>query len=152
MDRLSKAFIILAAIGIAVAVYHGYDEITAYTGPGSDACNVFTVYLGPYFSCTTVFASGYATLPPGGHGVPLYVFGLIWFPLMAGLGLWFGRKDGVLNGEVLVPILMVGNIFTFYLLYTELARIHALCPVCASMYVLNYAMTGLAFKALLGAG
>jgi uncharacterized membrane protein len=150
LDRLGKAFIVLAVVGIAIAVYHGYDEVTAYTGPGSNYCSVFTSF-NPFLSCTTVFASGYATLPPDSNGLPLYVLGLIWFPLLAALGLWFGRKAGSLNGEVLVPLLMVGNIFTLYLWFVELGIIHALCPVCVGMYLVNYALTGLAIKALLRA-
>ena len=150
MDRLTKAFLALSVAGIVVAAYHGYDEITAYTGPGSNACSVFT-HFSPFLSCESVFASGYATIPPHTNGLPLYVLGLVWFPLVTILGAWYGRKRGTLNGEVLVPLLMVGNMFTLYLLYVELGVIHALCPVCASMYALNYALSGLAFKALANA-
>lgn len=149
MDRLSKAFLALAVIGIVIAIYHGYDEITAYTGPGSNACSVFT-NLNPYLSCASVFASGYATIPPHTNGLPLYVLGLLWFPLLAVLGTWYARKSGSLNGEVMVPLLMVGNIFTLYLWYVELGVIHTICPICVGMYLVNYAMTGLALKALLG--
>jgi uncharacterized membrane protein len=145
MNRLSKAFIILAGIGIAVAIYHGYDEITAYTAPGTGVCNV-----NAFVSCGSVFASGDVTFPPGAYGLPLYVYGVIWFPLMVFLGLWFARRGGSINGEVLVPLLMVGNLFTLYLWYVELGVIHAICPVCVSMYVLNYAMTILAAKNLFG--
>ena len=149
MDRLSKAFIVLALIGVAIAVYHGYDEVTAYTGPGSNYCSVFTSF-NPFLSCTTVFASGYATLPPNSStGLPLYVLGLVWFPLMVALGFWFGQKRGTLDGEVLVPLLMVGNIFTLYLWFVELGLIHALCPICVGMYLVNYSLTGFALKALL---
>jgi uncharacterized membrane protein len=145
MDRLSKAFVILAAVGIAVAIYHGYDEITSYTGPGSTICNINN-----FWSCGNVFASGDTTFPPGPFGLPLYIYGLVWFPLLLYLGLRSGRNAGTLNGELLVPILMVGNVFTLYLWYQELGVIHALCPVCISMYVLNYLMTILATKKLVG--
>lgn len=148
MDRLTKAFIILAVVGFAIAVYHGYDEATAYTGPGSNACNVFTQY-NPFLSCASVFASGYATLPPNSNGLPLYVLGLVWFPLAAVVGYRYGRRTGRLSGDVMVPLLMVGNIFTIYLWFIELAVIHALCPICVSMYLVNYALTGLALRALL---
>ncbi len=144
MDRLTKAFVAVAAVGVAVAVFHGYDEITAYSGPISTVCNINS-----FFSCGSVFASGDVTFPPGQYGIPLYIYGLVWFPLMAALGLWYGRRKGSLYGEVMVPLLMVGNIFTLYLWYLELGVIHAVCPVCMSMYILNYAMTGLAFKRLL---
>ena len=80
----------------------------------------------------------------------MYVYGLVWFPLMLVLGYWSARRGGSLAGEVLVPVLTVGNIFTLYLWYLELGVIHAVCPVCVSMYVLNYAMTALAAKPLIG--
>ncbi|MDG6913671.1 MAG: hypothetical protein JRN34_05185 [Nitrososphaerota archaeon] len=140
MDRLTKAFIVVAAVGVAIAILHGYDEITAYSTPISRVCNINN-----FFSCGSVFASGDVTFPPGEYGIPLYIYGLIWFPLMVALGVWYGRKRGSLYGEVMVPVLMVGNMFTFYLWYLELGVIHAVCPVCISMYVLNYVMTGLAF-------
>jgi len=143
MDRLSKVFVVLAAVGIAVAIYHGYDEVTNYSAPGTGVCNVNSVV-----SCLSVFQSGYTKFPPGPYGVSMFVYGLIWFPLMVVLGVWFGKRTGTLNGEILVPVLMVGNLFTIYLWYLEIAVIHAYCPVCISMYVLNYAMTGLAAKQL----
>jgi uncharacterized membrane protein len=151
LDRLSRAFVALSIVGLAIAIYHGYDEATAYTGPGSNACSVFSG-ASPFLSCTSVFASGYATLPPHANGLPLYVLGLAWFPLMALLGARFGRREGGLNAEVMFPLLMVGNIFTLYLWYVELAVIHALCPICVGMYLVNYAMTGLALKALMEGG
>ena len=44
---------------------------------------------------------------------------------------------------------MVGNIFTLYLWYLEIDKIHALCPVCISLYCLNYLMTAVCFAAAL---
>ncbi|MDG6949730.1 MAG: hypothetical protein JRM77_07795 [Nitrososphaerota archaeon] len=145
MDRLTKGFVALAAVGVAVAIFHAYDEITAFSAPLSTVCNI-----NAFFSCGSVFASGDVTFPPGPYGVPLYVYGLVWFPLMVALGLWYGRTRGSLDGEVMVPALMVGNLFTLYLWYLELGVIHAVCPVCMTMYFLNYAMTGLALRRLLG--
>jgi len=36
---------------------------------------------------------------------------------------------------------MVGNVFTVYLWYLELAVIHIICPLCVSLYAVNYALT-----------
>jgi uncharacterized membrane protein len=138
MDRLSKLFIILAAAGIPDAAYHAYGEITAYSGPGSTECNITH-----YFSCITVFDSGYTKFPPG-DGLSMWVYGIVWFPLMLFLGFLFASKRGGINGIVMLPILMVGNFFTLYCWYLELGVIHALCPVCISLYCLNYAMTAVA--------
>lgn len=146
MDRLSKAFVAVALLGILVAIYHAYGEVSAYSAPGSTACNI-----NAFVSCSSVFASGDVTFPPGAYGLPLYVYGIVWFPLLAGLGLWYGGNRGYVNGEVALPLLMVGNLFTFYLWYVELGVIHALCPVCITMYVLNYLETFLVAGSLLKA-
>ena len=137
MDRLSKSFLTLAAIGIPVAVYHGYDEVTSYSAPGSTVCNINS-----FLSCGSVFKSGYTTFPPHG-GLSLFVYGLVWFPLILALGWYFISRRGGLNTAVLLPLLMVGNLFTVYLWYLELGVIHAICPVCVSMYALNYLMTAM---------
>jgi len=135
MDNLSKGFLGLSAIGIPVAVYHAYDEITNYSSPISRSCN-----LTHFLSCTNVFNSGHTTF----LGVSLWVYGVVWFPLMLFLGLWFTMGGRSIRGEILVPILMVGNVFTIYLWYLELGVIHAICPVCVSLYALNYLMAALA--------
>ncbi len=137
MDKLSKSFVARASVGILIAIYHGYDEVTNYSAPGTTVCNINS-----FFSCGSVFSSGYTTFPQHG-GLSLFVYGLIWFPLMLALGFWFTRSRGGVNGVVMVPILMVGNIFTIYLWYLELGVIHALCPVCVTLYVLNYLMTAI---------
>jgi len=144
MDRLSKAFLALAAVGILDALYHAYGEITAYSTPLGNACNINSVW-----SCSEVFLSGYTKFPPGSDGISLWVYGVVWFPLMLVLGYWFVRKYGSLRGEIMVPVLMVGNIFTLYLWYLELGVIHALCPVCISLYTLNYLMTAVCIIAAL---
>ena len=137
MDRLTKSFLILAAVGIPVAIYHAYDEITNFSAPGTTVCNINN-----FWSCGNVFKSGYTTFPPHG-GLSLFVYGLVWFPLMLGLAYWFIRGSGCINATAMVPILMVGNVFTLYLWYLELGVIHAICPVCLSLYVLNYLMTAI---------
>jgi uncharacterized membrane protein len=139
MDNLSKGFIALSAVGIVDAIYHAYGEITAYSAPLT-SCN-----LTHSISCETVFTSGYTKF----LGVSLWVYGVVWFPLMLVLGLWFTRGHGSIRGEILVPLLMIGNVFTVYLWYLEIGVIHAICPVCVSLYVLNYVMTILAALELL---
>ena len=49
----------------------------------------------------------------------------------------------IVNSEILIPILMIGNIFTVYLWYLELGVIGAICPSCVSLYAINYALTGI---------
>lgn len=92
-----------------------------------------------------MFQSGHTSL----FGIPFYVLGLVWFPLVLILGFAstrFGRVP--LAGEILLPLLMVGNIFTAYLWYLELAVIGIVCPLCVSLYVVNYALTGVVLISL----
>lgn len=132
MDNLNKTILVLAAIGIPDAAYHAYDEITSYSSRVSQVCDINN-----FLSCRNVFDSGYTTFA----GISLWVYGIVWFPLILVVAYWFIRKKGRVNAYVMLPLLMVGNAFTVYLWYLELGVIHALCPVCISLYSLNYLMT-----------
>ena len=138
-DIFAKAYLILAGIGIAVAIYHSYDELTQ----NFNSCN-----LSSTVSCEGVFESGYTSI----FGVPFYVLGLMWFPLALMLGFFAVKKVYTttrLNAMILLPFLMIGNLFTLYLWYLELGVIGIICPVCVSLYIINYALTALAVKALI---
>ena len=143
LDRRATGFVALSVMGIAVALYHAYGEIT-YT---LTACT-----LSNTFSCGSVFASGYTTFPPMGSipglgkGIEFWVYGVVWFPLCAILGIQAIRKYGGPKRSVFVPFLMIGNIFTLYPWDIEI-RILAghYCLVCISMYIINYVMTFIAF-------
>ncbi len=125
----SRAFIALAVMGIAVAFYHAYGEIT-YT---LNACS-FT----KAFSCQAVFASGYTTV----LGVDFWVYGVVWFPVCVLVGLWAIRKYGTPLGSVVAPFLMIGNIFTRYPWYIEFKLLGGVyCLVCISLYCINYLLT-----------
>jgi uncharacterized membrane protein len=133
MDNLTKSYFGLCAVGEAIAVYHAYSEITAnFTG-----CSITSSV-----SCANVFFSGYVSI----FGVPFYLLGLIWFALLAIVGVLLSRGHSGIKSELPVPILMVGNVFTIYLWYLELVRIGAICPVCVSMYVVNYVLTFVCIK------
>lgn len=137
MDRLTKAYFLTAAIGIAIAIYVANEYLSA---------NFAGCYINQQFSCEGVFLSGHTSL----FGIPFYVTGLIWFPLMGAIGLYsskLGREP--LNAEVLLPVLMVGNVFTGYLWYLELAVIGIICPLCVSLYVVNYALTALVLSTVI---
>ena len=129
LDRRSRAFIALSVMGIAIAINHGYDELTYTFG----ACS-----LNHTFSCSSVFGSGYTTL----LGIEFWVYGVVWFPACLILGLWVIRKHGTPLGSILVPFLMVGNIFTLYPWDIEIRILGGIyCPVCVSMYIVNYVLT-----------
>ncbi len=105
-----------------------------YTTKALGSCKVNS-----YVNCQPVINSGHTSIA----GVPFWVTGLVWFPMMLLLGLYL-TKGGTwrLRGDILLPILMIGNLFTIYLWYLEVGVIGALCPYCVSLYLVNYALTG----------
>ena len=131
-DRRSRTFIALSVMGIAVAIYHGYGELT-YTVNHLGSCS-----FGQTFNCGSVFASGFTSF----LGVSFWVYGVVWFPVCLVVGLWAIRRYGTPYGSVLVPFLMVGNIFTLYPWDIEISILHGVyCLVCVSLYVINYLLT-----------
>jgi len=75
MDNLTKSYLGLSTVGIGVAVFHAYDEVSQ----NFNFCSISSSV-----SCRNVFASGYVSI----FGVPFYVLGLIWFPAMLVIGFW----------------------------------------------------------------
>lgn len=140
MEKLSSAYLIVAASGIGLAIYTAYEYITG---------DFRTCSISQQFSCGGVAASGHTSL----FGIPFYVSGLVWFPLVFLIGLLTSRvgKTSV-NGEILLPLLVVGNIFTGYLWYLELAVIHIICPLCVGLYVVNYVLTAIVLLPILRVG
>ncbi|MDA4132771.1 MAG: vitamin K epoxide reductase family protein [Thaumarchaeota archaeon] len=128
-DWRSKSFIALAISGIAIAVYHAYGEITFTL----NSCS-----FNKFLSCGSVFARGHTTV----LGVSFWVYGIAWFPVCLALGLWVIRRDGLPNGSIMAPFLMIGNIFTLYPWFVEIKIDGGVfCPVCITLYVVNYLMT-----------
>ncbi len=137
-DWRSKLFIALCVMGIADAIYHAYGEITFTL----NSCS-----LNAAFSCQSVFNSGYTTFPPPGvipgvPGISFWVYGVVWFPLSLLVGLSVIRRRGSPVGSIMAPFLMIGNIFTIYPWFIEVTLLNGrYCPVCISLYVINYALT-----------
>jgi uncharacterized membrane protein len=134
----SKAFIALSVMGIAVAVYHGYGELTFSVNHLSSCTFSHT------FSCAGVFGSGYTTV----FGIEFWVYGVVWFPVCLVVGLWAIRKYGSPVRSFLVPFLMIGNIFTLYPWDIEIRLLGGVyCLVCVSLYCINYLLTFVALTA-----
>lgn len=139
MEKLSAAYLVVAAAGIGLAIYVTNDYLTQ----NFNSCNINQL-----FNCGGVYRSGYTSL----FGIPFYLTGLVWFPFVFITGLFtskIGRRP--VSSELLLPILMVGNVFTLYLWYLELVVIHIICPLCVSLYVVNYALTAVVLVPLLRA-
>lgn len=127
-DLSKKIYIALAVIGVGDVSYLTYEYLTF----NFSSCS----FKDTIWSCESVATSGHTAL----LGIPFWTAGLVWFPLMLIIGLLAFRYSFEI---VLLMCLMIGNIFTIYLWYLELGVIHAICPVCVSLYFVNYALTGI---------
>jgi uncharacterized membrane protein len=119
--RGSATFLFLSAVGVAEAFYHAWLENAFTTNP-------VLVNYAPYASF---------------FGVPYWVFGVVWFPVVLVVGLWrtrFGRTP--LRKDLLV-MLSVGNLFTAYLWFIDLLIIGVFTSAYVGLYATNYALTGL---------
>jgi uncharacterized membrane protein len=133
LNTKSIVFLALASAGIFVAAYHAANEL----GWSTTGCNITTV-----ISCGSVYESGYTSV----LGIPFYILGLIWFPFLFVIGILVVRRVRVPSPTILLPLLVLGDVFTLYLWYLEIVIIHAYCPICISMYVLNYGLTWVVFS------
>ena len=105
-ETTSRIYSGIAILGILVSSYHAYSETTGiFTG-----CNL-TVHI----SCGSVFQYGYTTIA----GVPSWLLGVVWFPLMLILGLVLWNR----SKSLMIPILLIGDMFTIYLWYIDLGVI-----------------------------
>lgn len=123
MDRLLyRSSLGLAALGVLVSIYMTIYKLTE----NPNMC------LGNG-GCSVVNSSRYAQV----YGIPVAVIGVGGY-LAILLLLWMERRNAFLsdNGTLAVfGLALIGFLFTVYLIYVELALIHALCPFCVTSQI-----------------
>ena len=119
--KLSIPFLIVSFVGIVEAFYHAWLE------------GAFTT------NYAKVTFSGYSAF----YGVPYWVFGVVWFPLVFVVGLWATKTGRLGLSWKLLALLTVGNVFTVYLWYLDLLIVRAFTALYVALYVTNYLLTAL---------
>ncbi len=119
LHRLSLA---LAILGVLVSIYMTILKLTENP----------TMCIGNG-GCMTVSNSKYAII----YGIPVAVVGVggyltILVLLLLERRVSFLAQNGTL---ILFGLALLGFLFTLYLIYVELALIHALCPFCVTSQV-----------------
>ena len=118
---LSRTFIFFSAVGVALAFYHASLEHAFTT-------NIFEVTYAPYASF---------------YGIPYWLFGVVWFPLVFVFGIWWTNVGrGGLRKELMI-LLTIGNLVTVYFWYLDLLVVKAFTLVYVSLYAANYVLTAL---------
>lgn len=118
---VSRVFIGISILGIAEAFYHAWLEKAFST-------NVFDIN---YSQLAALF------------GVPYWIFGLVWFPLIFLIALWATRFGNSLLKQSMLILLTVGNVFTAYMWYLDVEVVKSYHPLYIALYMTNYALTGL---------
>jgi uncharacterized membrane protein len=123
MDRaFYRVSIGLAIVGVLVSIYMTIFKLTE--NPGMCLGNG---------SCSVVNNSIYAEV----YGVPVAVIGVGgYIAILVSLLLRTRAPFFEANGTMIVfGLALVGFLFTVYLIYVEVALIHALCPFCVTSQV-----------------
>lgn len=121
--NLRIAIIVLSVIGVADSAYLAsihYENVPL-------VCSASSV-----IDCSQVLHSSYSAIA----GIPVAVFGLVWFAVMALLAL---RPIG----WTAVAWTAIGVASVLYLVYVELFRIDKICLWCTFAHVLVIAILGL---------
>ena len=118
MERsLTRISAVLAALGVLVAIYMTIFKLTDNQ----------TMCLGNG-GCSVVNNSVYSEV----YGIPVALVGALGYAaillVLTGSNRWsFLRKNAALLN---FGLCLAGFLFTVYLIYVEIALIHALCPFC----------------------
>jgi uncharacterized membrane protein len=128
--RTAAAAVGLAGLGIA-----GYLTVVHYTG-AAPVC-------GLAHGCETVQKSRYSELA----GVPVALLGLLGYvAILATLA-----RDGERERTAAAFLSLAGFGFSAWLTYTEVAKLHAICPWCVGSAICMTLLAGLTAARLLAA-
>jgi uncharacterized membrane protein len=123
MDKwLYRSSLGLAVLGTLVSIYMTVYKLTE----NPNMC------LGNG-GCSVVNSSRYAQV----YGIPVAVIGVGGY-LAILLLLWMERRNPFLTDNatmVIFGLALFGFLFTIYLIYVELALLHALCPFCVTSQI-----------------
>jgi len=118
---ISRIFLGVSTLGVLVALYHAWSE-------GAFTTNFALVNFAPYASF---------------FGLPYWVFGVVWFPLVLVVGSWTTKFGTTRLESGMLILLTVGNVFTGYLWFLDLEIVRGFTLVYVLLYAVNYALTGL---------
>ncbi|HEY5984503.1 MAG TPA: vitamin K epoxide reductase family protein [Anaerolineales bacterium] len=124
MNRLlTRTSLVLAALGILVSAY-----MTVYKVTDNQ-----TMCLGNG-GCSVVNSSVYSEV----YGIPVALVGVLGYAAILASLFSSGRRGMLGDYAVLITfgLCLAGFLFTVYLIYVEIALIHALCPFCITSQVI----------------
>ena len=153
LPNLLYALFALCAAGIGVATFLARHKLNIlYTKGYVSSCN-----MGGSINCDAVNMSGWSELKLGGESIPISVLGIPTYAVIAWL-VWQALKGvqstdksvreagaTALNGVVGIGVLT--SLFSCALIWYSSTQVGAYCLYCVSLYLINFAITGVAIAA-----
>jgi uncharacterized membrane protein len=117
--RLYRASVALAIVGLLVSIYMTIYKITAN--------NAMCLGSG---DCSTVNASRYSEV----NGIPVALIGVLGYLAILAVHLFENRNRFFAQNSAMMifGMALTGFLFTFWLIYVEVALLKALCPFCVT--------------------
>ncbi len=125
MRKSLLAILSLAVAGIAIAAF----LLWSYYSP-TGICSSF---------CDTVLESSYAVL----FGIPIGLIGLAGFAILLALATYGFVTNDIKIIKPLFVLSTISLLFVGYLVYLELAKLHAICNLCTAAHFLGLTIWGL---------
>lgn len=153
VPNLLYALFALCAGGIGVATYLARHKLNIlYTKGYVSSCN-----MGGAINCDAVNMSGWSEIKLGGESIPISVLGIPTYAVIAWLT-WQALKGlqstdravkdagaMALNGVVGIGVLT--SLMSCALIWYSSTQVGAYCLYCVSLYLINFAITGVAIAA-----
>ncbi len=121
--------VVLTLVGLGISVYLTWYDFTTPVG----VCPPITSFLG----CSAVLSSVYSRI----GGIPVAVFGLLWFLVAAYLGMRVADDEKWLG--ILLGWSLVGLAGILALVAIEIFLVGQICLFCTAAHVVGLAILGL---------
>jgi uncharacterized membrane protein len=136
MSKLSKNLKIISYLGIILSLL-GLGDSIYLTIAHYTSSTILTCPESKFINCARVTTSQYSSF----HGIPIVIFGLLFFLVMLVLQLptaWKSELKFIKIGRIIISLL--GLISVFSLVYIELYKLDAICLYCTGIHLITFAL------------
>ncbi|MBI2545461.1 MAG: vitamin K epoxide reductase family protein [Candidatus Aenigmarchaeota archaeon] len=121
INKHLRIIFFLSLAGILLSSYMVYYHYSVRNNPSSTWCNINS-----FINCDNILLSSYSEIA----GIPLGVFGAIWFLINVGISFFVKDKN------ILFIWCMIGLAFVLFLVSAELLVLHSICLLCTGVHIL----------------
>jgi len=129
LKKISYIGLLFVVLGLADSIYL---TIAHYTTTAVLACPE-----SKFINCARVTTSPYSEI----HGIPIVIFGLIFFVVMGVLYLpksWQSKNKHLIYFRMALST--IGLMSVFYLVYVELYKLNTICLYCTGVHIITFVL------------